>query len=143
MLEPLREYLRERDLLASADALSSAGGVRRVLGALAESKVVTIYAGGEEPVYAIERGQHLVAAFYRNSAIHHFVDRAIAELVLLLAARAALGRGVAAARPAEVRVLLPRPRDLPRAALGAELGRLDPGWAEADGRAGAGPVAAA
>ena len=30
-------------------------------------------------VYAIERGQHLVAAFYRNSAIHHFVDRAIAE----------------------------------------------------------------
>ena len=49
---------------------------------------MTIYSGGEEPVYAIERGQHLVAAFYRNSAIHHFVDRAIAELVLLARARA-------------------------------------------------------
>ena len=54
-----------------------------MLDALAQQGVVTVYDGGEEPVYAIERGQHLVAAFYRNSAIHHFVDRAVAELVLL------------------------------------------------------------
>src|SRR5262249_57126662 len=58
-------------------------GVRGVRGALARQQVVTVYDGGEEPVYAIEQGQHLVAAFYRNSAIHHFVDRAVAELVLL------------------------------------------------------------
>ena len=67
--------------------------MRQVLDALAQQNVVTIYTGGEEPVYAIERGQHLVAAFYRNSAIHHFVHRAIAELVLLSKARGPLGRG--------------------------------------------------
>ena len=44
---------------------------------------MTIYDKGEEPVYAIDRGQHLVAAFYRNSAIHWFVNRAILELALL------------------------------------------------------------
>ena len=60
--------------------------------ALAEQNVVTVYEGGEEPVYAIERGQHLVAAFYRNSAIHHVVDRAIAELVMLREPGATAGR---------------------------------------------------
>ena len=83
VLEPLRAYLAERGLPHSGNALRTETGVRRVLGALAQQHVVTVYAGGEEPVYAIERGQHLVAAFYRNSAIHHFVDRAVAELVLL------------------------------------------------------------
>src|SRR5499427_8911009 len=83
VLEPLRDYLAERKLPYSREILDTDAGVRRVLGALSQQNVVTIYAGGEEPVYAIERGQHLVAAFYRNSAIHHFVDRAVAELVLL------------------------------------------------------------
>ncbi|MBO0816416.1 MAG: 1-acyl-sn-glycerol-3-phosphate acyltransferase, partial [Actinobacteria bacterium] len=83
VLEPLRGYLSERRLPYSREILDTDAGVRRVLGALAQQNVVTVYAGGEEPVYAIERGQHLVAAFYRNSAIHHFVNRAVAELVLL------------------------------------------------------------
>ena len=47
------------------------------------AKVVTVFDEGEEPIYAIERGQHLVAAFYRNNAIHWFVNRAILELALL------------------------------------------------------------
>src|SRR5215469_8251203 len=85
VLEPLRDYLAERKLPHSREILDTDAGVQRVLGALSQQNVVTVYAGGEEPVYAIERGQHLVAAFYRNSAIHHFVDRAVAELVLLSA----------------------------------------------------------
>src|SRR6476646_11716176 len=83
VLEPLCSFLAERGLPYSGDVLRTETGVRQVLDALAQQNVVTIYTGGEEPVYAIERGQHLVAAFYRNSAIHHFVDRAVAELVLL------------------------------------------------------------
>ena len=31
-------------------------------------------------IYGINPGQHSVAAFYRNSAIHWFVNRAITEL---------------------------------------------------------------
>ena len=89
VLAPVRDYVLARDLPhcidpAWGDPLDSDVGVRGVLAALAGSKVVTIYSGGEEPVYAIERGQHLVAAFYRNSAVHHFLDRALAELALLV-----------------------------------------------------------
>ena len=51
-----------------------------MLAGLVRAKVVTVYDKGEEPVYAIDRGQHLVAAFYRNNAIHWFVNRAILEL---------------------------------------------------------------
>ena len=47
--------------------------------------MVTTYSGGEEPVYSIQRGQHLVAAFYRNSGVHWFVNRAILELAILCA----------------------------------------------------------
>jgi glycerol-3-phosphate O-acyltransferase len=83
VLTPVRDYVLARELPHSGDTLETDAGLRGVLAALATSDVVTIYSGGEEPVYAIERGQHLVAAFYRNSAVHHFVDRALAELVLL------------------------------------------------------------
>jgi glycerol-3-phosphate O-acyltransferase len=47
---------------------------------LVDSKVIACFAGGTEPVYRIADDQHLVAAFYANSAVHAFVVRAIAEL---------------------------------------------------------------
>ncbi len=47
---------------------------------LVDSKVVERYDGGTEPVYRIAAKQHLVAAFYANSAVHAFIVRAIAEL---------------------------------------------------------------
>ena len=70
--------------------------------------------GGAEPVYSIAPDQHLVAAFYRNACMHFFLNRAIIELVVLDGGRADAGRdrdeawagGAAAARPAQVRVLL-------------------------------------
>lgn len=57
VLEPLSAYLAERELPHSGEALRANAGVRRVLGALAQQNVVTVYTGGEEPVYAIERAQ--------------------------------------------------------------------------------------
>jgi glycerol-3-phosphate O-acyltransferase len=47
---------------------------------LVDSKVIERFDGGTEPVYRIADNQHLVAAFYANSAVHAFVVRAIAEL---------------------------------------------------------------
>jgi glycerol-3-phosphate O-acyltransferase len=134
VLEPVREYVETRGHANPGDALQTAAGLRRVLGALAESKVVTVYAGGEEPVYSIERGQHLIAAFYRNSAVHHFVDRAIAEFLLL---------GEPADRWEEamgLRDLLKFEFFFPdrgsyRAQLAAELARMDPDWENAPGAA--------
>jgi glycerol-3-phosphate O-acyltransferase len=83
VLRPVREYVLERGLPHAIELLDTEEGLRRVLAELTAERVVTTYTGGEEAVFAIERGQHLVAAFYRNSSIHHFVNRAIAELMLL------------------------------------------------------------
>ncbi|MGD9528383.1 glycerol-3-phosphate 1-O-acyltransferase [Pseudonocardia sp.] len=83
VLRPVREYVLERGLPHATELLDTEEGLRRVLAELTAERVVTTYTGGEEAVFAIERGQHLVAAFYRNSSIHHFVNRAIAELMLL------------------------------------------------------------
>ncbi|HEY4605121.1 MAG TPA: glycerol-3-phosphate 1-O-acyltransferase [Blastococcus sp.] len=133
VLEPLIGYLTDRGLPHSGAALGTAGGVRRVLATLAEHGVVTAYEGGEEPVYAIEPGQHMVAAFYRNSAIHHFVDRAIAELVLL---RDPADRWDEAMRLRDLlkfEFFFPE-RDDYRERLSAELERLDPQWEAAHGR---------
>jgi glycerol-3-phosphate O-acyltransferase len=95
---------------------------------------VTIYDGGVEPVYAIERGQHLVAAFYRNSAIHHFVDRAVAELVLLSDPADRWDEAMRLRDQLKFEFFFPD-KESYRAQLAAELDRLDPGWPTADGRA--------
>lgn len=132
VLSPVRAYLEERGLFAAVDALSTDTGLRRVLAALAHSKVVTIYAGGEEPVYAIERGQHLIAAFYRNSAIHHFVDRAIAELVLLAEPEDRWDAAQALRDLLKFEFFFPE-RETHRAQLTAELARMGAAWDTADG----------
>jgi glycerol-3-phosphate O-acyltransferase len=135
VLEPLRGYLAERSLPHSGDVLRTDAGVRRVLGALAQQNVVTVYAGGQEPVYAIERGQHLVAAFYRNSAIHHFVDRAVAELVMLSAPADRWDEAMRLRDQLKFEFFFSDKASY-RAELGAELERLDPGFqTAADGRA--------
>jgi glycerol-3-phosphate O-acyltransferase len=135
VLEPLRGYLRGRGLPYSRGILDTDAGVQRVLGALSQQNVVTVYAGGEEPVYAIERGQHLVAAFYRNSAIHHFVDRAVAELVLLSAPADRWDEAMRLRDQLKFEFFFPD-KTAYRAVLQAELDRLDPAWETvADGRA--------
>ena len=81
LVEPLRAYALERDLpSAQLEGLKTEQGLAQVLKALAGSGVVLAFTQGTEPVYGINPGQHSVAAFYRNSAIHWFVNRAITEL---------------------------------------------------------------
>src|SRR5215472_2157979 len=127
VLEPLRAYLAQRLLPHSGDILRTDAGVRRVLGALAQQNVVTVYSGGEEPVYAIERGQHLVAAFYRNGAIHHFVDRAVAELVLLSEPADRWDEAMRLRDQLKFEFFFPDKASY-RTELRAELDRLDPAW---------------
>ena len=132
---PLSAYLAQRGLPHSGDVLRTAAGVGRVLGALAQQNVVTVYTGGQEPVYAIERGQHLVAAFYRNSAIHHFVGRAVAELLLLSPPADRWDEAAALRDQLKFEFFFPDKAPY-REELRAELERLDPGWeTAADGRA--------
>ncbi|QDQ97807.1 glycerol-3-phosphate 1-O-acyltransferase [Tomitella fengzijianii] len=84
VIAPVREYLDRRDIpQGELSVLDTDAGLANVLRRLADGGVVTVYDGGVEPVYAIEPGQHIVAAFYRNSGIHWFVNRAILELSIV------------------------------------------------------------
>jgi glycerol-3-phosphate O-acyltransferase len=86
-LRNLLEYVRRRELPTTGPLdLEAPEGIERALAALVDNGVVSVFAEGAEPVYAIGPNQHLVAAYYRNTIIHFFVNGAIAELGLLRAA---------------------------------------------------------
>ena len=83
------DFARRRNLpLAPTASLDSDEAVRRVLDGLVEQGVARYHASGQRPVYGIAPEQHLAAAYYRNSIVHHFLAAAIAELALLHAAEA-------------------------------------------------------
>ena len=119
----LLDYVERRKLPTMGELdLRTEAGVARALDELVRSDVVAVYAEGPEAVYKVHEDEHLAAAYYRNSMIHFFVTPAIAELALLGAAgdgiadrtSGVLRRSARAARPAQVRVLLSRPRAIPR-----------------------------
>lgn len=86
-VRPLASYIqRRRWPVAGAADLTDRVTIERALQELVASGVLSGYDGGTQAVWDIASGQHLVAAFYRNSAIHILVDRAIAELALQAAA---------------------------------------------------------
>lgn len=86
LVDPLIRYAQARGLpLGQIEALRTAEGLTDALDSLERSGVVQRYAKGTEVIYRINAGQHSVAAFYRNSAIHWFINRAITELALMTA----------------------------------------------------------
>lgn len=86
-IAPMAAYIGSRRWpVAGAADLTDRATVARTLDELVASGVLTSYVGGTDPVWVIGPGQHLVAAFYRNTAIHLLVDRAIGELALVAAA---------------------------------------------------------
>lgn len=143
-LQNLVAYVQARRLpTTTALDLDTAEGVRRALEALVANDVVTCFAEGAEPVYMIGDGQHLAAAYYRNTIIHFFVNAAIAELALLRAAELAAGtRMDAATTRAELWAEAMRLRDLFkfefffadkesfRAEIEEEMRFQDPQWEE-------------
>ncbi|OBI26071.1 glycerol-3-phosphate acyltransferase [Mycobacterium sp. E1386] len=85
-VRPLASYIAARNwCVAGAADLTNRSTIRWTLHQLVASGVVSVYDAGTEPVWGIGADQHLVAAFYRNTAIHIVVDRAIAETALLAA----------------------------------------------------------
>ncbi|MGQ0631379.1 MAG: glycerol-3-phosphate 1-O-acyltransferase [Sporichthyaceae bacterium] len=108
--EPLLDYLEVRGVPTTDGdrALRTEKGLRLALDRLVAYGVATNFDGGPEPVWSIQPGQHRVAAFYRNSALHHLVTRAIVELALLHVS----GKGVADDPIAEAWAEAQRLRDL-------------------------------
>jgi len=93
-IEPLADYLRARRWpTAGAANLTDRATVRRALQDLVRAGVLTSFQGNAT-VWGMGPDQHLVAAVYRNSAIHVLVERAILELALVHAAEAEPGASV-------------------------------------------------
>src|SRR5690349_11533800 len=68
---PLARYLRHRGRpVAGAADLTDRSTIHRTLDDLVRSGVLASYDDGTETVWRIGPGQHLVAAFYRNTAVH-------------------------------------------------------------------------
>lgn len=100
-VRPLASYIAARNwAVAGAADLTNRSTIRWTLHQMVASGVVSVYDAGTEAVWGIGEDQHLVAAFYRNTAIHILVDRAVAELALLAAAETRTNGSVS---PATVR----------------------------------------
>lgn len=100
-VRPLASYIAARNwAVAGAADLTNRSTIRWTLHQMVASGVVSVYDAGTEAVWGIGEDQHLVAAFYRNTAIHILVDRAVAELALLAAAETTTSGSVS---PATVR----------------------------------------
>ncbi|MCU1647653.1 MAG: glycerol-3-phosphate O-acyltransferase [Nocardia sp.] len=85
---PLARYLSARKWpVAGAADLTNRATIARTLQDLVRSDVLTRYDGGPDTVWAVGDNQHLVAAVYRNSAVHVLLVRAITELALLAIVR--------------------------------------------------------
>ena len=145
-VQPLHDYVRRRRLpTTGSPEIDTSAGIARVLGGLIENGIVTSYAGGPETVYAISQGQHLAAAYYRNTVIHFFVNAAIVELALQGAAAADGDVGERFwSEIARLRDLLKfefffADRETFRAEIEAELALQDPQWRDrfTQGRDGA------
>ncbi|MEA2347040.1 MAG: glycerol-3-phosphate O-acyltransferase [Thermoleophilaceae bacterium] len=80
---PLLDYTEQRAIPGEVQNLRKPAALAAVLDDLVEAGVADVYKGGTEPVWSIAQGGHHVAAFYRNGALHHFLNRAIIELAML------------------------------------------------------------
>ncbi|ORA42053.1 hypothetical protein BST19_26505 [Mycobacterium bouchedurhonense] len=86
-VEPLAGYLSVRGWPVAGGAdLTERATVSHTLESLVTSGVLKCYTRGPQTVWGIGTDQHLIAAVYRNSAVHVLVVRAIAEIALMILA---------------------------------------------------------
>lgn len=131
----LRDWAKSRALPITKDIRKlDVERMRAVADGIIEMGVVACYDGGPEPVYSIAPDKHFDASYYRNTAIHFFVTKAIAELALVKAAHATTDRVEAFWREAaELRDLFKFEFFYPplvqfKADIEEELRRYDPEW---------------
>lgn len=132
----VREWARARGIRLSKELeASDDGALSTTVDTLVESGLLARYEAGSENVYSIDPAKHPMASYYRNIIAHHFLDRAMIELVLFQLRDGGEGDATAAfwAKIDRLRDLFKfeffyPPRDEHRAAIEAELARIDPVW---------------
>lgn len=87
-IQALVAWANARNIPVSSDFdVSNAEHAKLIIDAMVNNKLVSLYNEGGAQLYLIPAEQHAVAAYYRNTTIHHFVVKAIAEVALLTAAK--------------------------------------------------------
>lgn len=85
-LNDIAYYVQQRSLPTTDNqVIHTPSALQRALEALVDTGVVTHYQEGQESLYGITPGQHLTAAYYRNTVVHFFINGAIVELALIAA----------------------------------------------------------
>ncbi|MDC6471864.1 1-acyl-sn-glycerol-3-phosphate acyltransferase [Luminiphilus sp.] len=109
-----------------------------LLGNMIDEGIIARFDGGLETVYGIAEGQASIASFYRNTIVHFFLHRAVAELALLALSERTSEESAMARFWEEVRELrdlfkfeffYPETREFEEQ-IDQELSREAPGWQE-------------
>lgn len=83
-MESLVSWARDRRIRMTSDfEPENRDALEELANTLVSNGLITRYDGGPERVYAITAEQHGVASYYRNTIIHHFVNKAIIELSMM------------------------------------------------------------
>jgi len=86
-MDALRVWAEHRDVKFTSDFdEDEREHMSTLMDNMVNSELINRYDEGPETVYAVAADQHAMASYYRNSIVHHFVPKAIAELALLEAA---------------------------------------------------------
>jgi len=131
----LRDWIKERGYPLTEDLINSdRKRMRAVASAMIDMGVVSRYDAGPEAVYSIADGKHFEASYYRNTAIHFFVNKALIELALAKAAEGELSgedgfwREIEDLRDIYKFEFFYPEFELHKKDIIAELDRYDPGW---------------
>lgn len=130
------DWGRQRGINMAATLQSeSTEEVERLEETLLASGLLLRYDLGSQVVYTVEPSKHPMASYYRNTIIHHFLDRAIIEMSLLKARdhTNAVSQELFWAETSRLRELFkfeffyPEKEEF-RSQLETELGRIDEQW---------------
>ncbi len=83
VIAPLLDHLDAREICGPLEDMRESAHVVDMLDQLTRAGVVSRFDEGAETVWSIAPDQRRVAAFYRNGAVHHIVNRAILELAVV------------------------------------------------------------
>jgi glycerol-3-phosphate O-acyltransferase len=132
----LVRWARERNIRLTSDfSPERLAHVERLADEMVAMRLVIRYDEGSETVFGIDPASHPMASYYRNTIIHHFVNKAILELALLGAADASRSEAPATFWQETERLrdlfkfefFYPRKKAF-RQQLERELEWVDPGW---------------
>jgi glycerol-3-phosphate O-acyltransferase len=87
------DWAKARGIRMTSDiANGDEKAIDKTIDTLVNSGLLARYDQGSSTVYTIEPSKHPIASYYRNTVVHHFLDKAIIELALYKAAEAQTNR---------------------------------------------------